>query len=255
MDQITDYNFSTEEIGTLTLAQIVQYNFHAAAIFEKYGLDFCCRGNKPVAQACEEKGLNKEAIFNELSYLDKKASGSTRHDEWGMDFMIDFIVNTHHEYVRKMIPVISAHTQKIASVHGENHPELIEIAKRFSIVYKDLKQHMLKEEQILFPYVKQMVKASSNGNKFEAPYFGSVVNPIQMMEIEHQNAGDELFGIRDLSNNYTVPEDACNTYRICFLELKEFEEDLHKHIHLENNILFPKAVKLEQEMSLRRNGA
>ncbi len=178
-------------------------------------------------------------------------SGSVRQDEWGLDFMIDYIVNTHHEYVRKMIPVLSAHTEKIASVHGERHPELIEIAKKFSVVYKELKQHMFKEEQILFPYIKQIVNAAVNGTKFEPPYFGSVANPIKMMEIEHQNAGDELFGIRDLSNNYSVPDDACNTYRICLLELKEFEEDLHKHIHLENNILFPKAIKLEEDLTRR----
>ena len=243
-----EYNFSGEELTQLTLAEIVQRNFHSAAVFEKYGLDFCCRGNKPVSQACEEKGLNQEEILTELRYLGNKAAGSVRHDEWGLDFMIDYIINTHHEYVRKMIPVLSAHTEKIATVHGIRHPELIEIAKKFSLVYKELKQHMFKEEQILFPYIKQMVKAAGSRAKFEAPYFGSVTNPIKMMEVEHQNAGDELFGIRDLSNNYAVPEDACNTYRITMLELKEFEEDLHKHVHLENNILFPKSVKLEQEL-------
>jgi regulator of cell morphogenesis and NO signaling len=149
-----------------------------------------------------------------------------------------------------MIPVIAAHTQKVASVHGENHPETIAIAKHFSVVYKDLKQHMMKEEQMLFPFIKYLSKAEQKKSSAERPFFGTVKNPIKMMEIEHQNAGDELSGIRDLSDNYTPPDDACNTYKVCYQELKEFEEDLHQHVHLENNILFPKSILLEDKIFL-----
>ncbi|HVO76063.1 MAG TPA: iron-sulfur cluster repair di-iron protein [Ignavibacteriaceae bacterium] len=238
-----------EEYSSLTLSQIVTKNYKAAEVFERYGLDFCCRGNKLISDACSEKGLNKEDIFTELKSLQWK--GDTKHfnfNEWDLSILTDYIINKHHVYLKKMIPVIAAHTQKVASVHGENHPETIEIAKHFSVVYKDLKQHMMKEEQMLFPFIKYLAGAEQNNSAVEKPFFGTVKNPVRMMEIEHRNAGDEMFEIRNLSGNYTPPEDACNTYKVCFQELKEFEEDLHQHVHLENNILFPKAVRLEEKM-------
>lgn len=238
-----------KEYSSLTLSQIVIKNYKAAQVFERYGLDFCCRGNKLISEACAEKGINKEEIVSELNNLN--GSGHTDNvifNEWDLSVLAEYIVNKHHSYVRKMIPVIAAHTQKVALVHGENHPETIEIAKHFSVVYKDLKQHMMKEEQMLFPYIKYLAGAEHNNSAAEKPFFGTVKNPVRMMEIEHQNAGDEMFEIRKLSNNYNPPEDACNTYKVCWQELKEFEEDLHQHVHLENNILFPKAIRLEEKM-------
>ncbi|MGE5811535.1 MAG: iron-sulfur cluster repair di-iron protein [Ignavibacteria bacterium] len=244
-------NINSEELSSLTLSEIVTKNYKAAEVFERYGLDFCCRGNKLIPDACNEKGLNKDEILADLMSLN--GNGQTHHfnfNEWDLSILTDYIVNKHHNYIRKMIPVISAHTQKVASVHGENHPETIAIAKHFSVVYKDLKQHMMKEEQMLFPFIKYLSKAEQNKSSAERPFFGTVKNPIKMMEIEHQNAGDELSGIRDLSDNYTPPDDACNTYKVCYQELKEFEEDLHQHVHLENNILFPKSILLEDKIFL-----
>ncbi len=244
-------NINSEELSSLTLSEIVTKNYKAAEVFERYGLDFCCRGNKLIPDACNEKGLNKDEILADLKSLN--GNGQTHHfnfDEWDLSILTDYIVNKHHNYIRKMIPVIAAHTQKVASVHGENHPETIAIAKHFSVVYKDLKQHMMKEEQMLFPFIKYLSKAEQNKSSAERPFFGTVKNPIKMMEIEHQNAGDELSGIRDLSDNYTPPDDACNTYKVCYQELKEFEEDLHQHVHLENNILFPKSILLEDKIFL-----
>jgi regulator of cell morphogenesis and NO signaling len=238
-----------EGFSSLTLTEIVNRNYKAAQVFEKYGLDFCCRGNKVIADACREKGLNQEEVVAELKKLN--GNGKENHfdfSKWDISVLADYIVHKHHEYVRRMIPVISQHIHKVASVHGANHPEVIEIAKHFSIVYKDLKQHMMKEEQMLFPFIKYLSRVQQNKSAAERPFFGTVKNPIKMMEVEHQNAGDEMFEIRKLSNNYTLPEDACNTYRVSFQELKEFEEDLHQHVHLENNILFPKAILLEEEM-------
>jgi len=244
-----ELNSGNSEYNTQTLSEIVKSNFKAAAVFEKYNLDFCCKGNKFLSTACQEKGVNENEILSELERIKAYQNSSINYEEWNLDFLIDYIVNTHHSYVRKMIPVISEHINKVASVHGKNHPELIEISRIYSIVYKDLRQHMMKEEEILFPHIKYLVKIKGNGNKSESPYFGTVRNPIRMMEMEHQNAGDELFEIRSLSNNYTLPEDACNTFRVTFQELKEFEEDLHKHVHLENSILFPKSIKLEEELN------
>jgi regulator of cell morphogenesis and NO signaling len=240
---------STIDISELTLAEIVKKNYKAAAVFEKYKLDFCCRGNRPIAAACIDLGVDASEVISELQAIKEGSASGFSPDKWELDFLIDYIMNTHHQYVRGMIPVISAHAEKVALVHGKNHPETREIAKAFSVLYKDLKQHMMKEEEILFPFIKRLVKINGTETKYEVPYFGSVANPIAIMEAEHQSAGDELYGIRSLSNNYTPPEDACSTYQILYRELKDFEEDLHKHIHLENNILFPKAADLERETS------
>lgn len=240
--------YYSNDFQKLTLSQIVNSNFRAASVFEKYNLDFCCGGSILVNEACKKKGLDSSMIFNELQLLENSNSQTNKFDGWSLDFMIDYIINNHHAYITKMIPVLAAHTQKVASVHGKNHPEMIEAANSFERIYKDLKQHMMKEEQILFPFIKRLVIAKTNGIKVEKPYFGSIKNPIKMMEAEHQSAGDEMNEIRKLTNNYFIPEDACNTFTVTMQELKEFEEDLHKHVYLENYILFPKSVSLEAEL-------
>lgn len=244
----TNGNIFEDNLAVLTLSEIVKKNYKAAAVFEKFGLDFCCRGNKLISNACEEKGISKEELTSELSKLDEQDTPSEKFDNWELDFLSEYIINVHHKYIRDMIPVVSAHTDKVASVHGKNHPETIKVANNFSIVYKDLKQHMMKEEQILFPYIKYLVKTKNNSLKAEQPYFGTIKNPIRMMESEHESAGDLLYEIRKLTNNYSAPEDACNTYKVLYKELKDFEEDLHQHVHLENYILFPKSVQLEEQL-------
>src|SRR5690554_5620356 len=237
------------EYSNLTLSEIVRNNFHAAAVFEKYHLDFCCNGKRTIAEACTEKGINPTNVIKDLNQLNlSNNSGNFNPDQWNLDFLIDYIINNHHTYVYRMLPVLNAHTQKIAAVHGSNHPELKRVAEVFAEVNNEMKHHLMKEERILFPHIKLLVKNNAEKTMMEKPYFGTIKSPITMMENEHQSAGDEMFEIRKLTNNYTPPEDACNTYRICFQELKEFEEDLHKHVHLENNILFPKAIKMEDEL-------
>jgi regulator of cell morphogenesis and NO signaling len=246
--ELNKKEYPSNEISKLTLSQIVAANYRAAAVFEKYNLDFCCGGNKQVSIACKEKGLNSSTIFEELEFIGERRDSSNKFNEWSPDFLIDYIINNHHSYVTKMIPVISEHTKKINSVHGKNHSELSKVESAFERVYKDLKQHMMKEEQILFPFIKYLVSAKNNGRKAEPPYFGTVKNPIKMMEAEHQAAGDQMHEIRNLTQNYIAPDDACETYKATMFELKEFEEDLHKHVYLENYILFPKSVKLETEL-------
>jgi regulator of cell morphogenesis and NO signaling len=246
-----EVKLNNDELNNLTLSEIVNKNFRAAAVFEKYKLDFCCRGNRPISAACTDLGLDSSEVIAELYALGNEGVvQSFSPDKWELNFLIDYIINTHHQYVRSMIPVISAHAEKVALVHGRNHPETKSVAKAFSILYKDLKQHMMKEEEILFPHIRRLVKTGEGEIRYEAPYFGSVNNPITLMEAEHQSAGDELYEIRNLTNNYTPPEDACNTYSILYRELRDFEEDLHKHIHLENNILFPKSKVLERQVSM-----
>jgi regulator of cell morphogenesis and NO signaling len=233
----------------LTLSEIVKDNFHSAAIFEKYNLDFCCNGKRSLSYACVEKGINPEDVINEIENMNSPfAQSEIKPDEWELDFLIQYIINNHHSYVNRMLPVILAHTQKVASVHGENHPETKKIAEIFSAINSEMKHHMMKEEKILFPHILKLVALSGSGKEKNVPYFGTIKNPIAMMEAEHQSAGDGMSEIRKLSRNYTPPADACETYMTTYKELKEFEEDLHRHVHLENNILFPKAVNLEERL-------
>ncbi|MFO7523815.1 MAG: iron-sulfur cluster repair di-iron protein [Ignavibacteriaceae bacterium] len=229
------------------LSEIVNNNFRTAEVFEKYGLDFCCKGNRSVKEACKEENIEIKKILTELKEI-RNSSSMDRYNEWKLDFLVDYIINNHHQHIHKMIPVISAHANKVSDAHGLKHPEVTEISKMFSIIYKDLKQHMLKEEQILFPYIKLLFTLKESGSKSEVPYFGTIKNPIHLMEIEHESAGEGFSSIRELSNNYQPPIDACTTLIVFYEELQEFESDLHKHIHLENNLLFPKSIALEEEM-------
>jgi regulator of cell morphogenesis and NO signaling len=232
-----------------SLKEIVTADFQAAAVFEKYSLDFCCRGGKTIEEACAEKGIDPFTIITELSAaLPALMPSPAVEPEWAPDTLIEHIVARHHAYVLKMVPVLFAHTHKVASVHGANHPETAEIARHFELVAQELLLHMKKEEQLLFPYVLDLHRAAAASIPLPAVSFGSVQNPIRMMEAEHLHAGDEMYAIRHLSGNYTPPDDACTTFRITYQELQDFERDLHRHIHLENNILFPMAVRLEQEL-------
>ena len=242
-----DEKLVIENIIHQSLSEIVTNNFKSAAVLEKYGLDFCCHGKKSISEACEEKGVNIDAVLTQLIKFNENhpEQNQEQYNKWDLDFLADYIVNVHHKYVRDMIPVISEHADKVASKHGKNRSELKNICNNFAVVYKDLNQHMKKEEQLLFPYIKYLVKVRNNSGTPEAPFFGTIKNPIQMMEAEHESAGKLLDDIGALTNNYTPPEDACNTFKVFYLELREFEQDLHKHIHLENNILFPRSIALE----------
>lgn len=231
-----------------TIGELVAKDFRKAEIFKKFNLDFCCGGKKTIAQACNDKKVDIMEIENELNKIDTQGDQTShKFDEWELDFLVDYILNTHHKYVKNAIPILLDYTSKVAKVHGKEHPEVIEIADKFYVAAEELNGHMCKEEQILFPYIKQLVSANSNKSTIPGSVFETIKNPINMMEHEHDLVGDIFKTIRELSNNYTPPEDGCTTYKVSFLKLKEFEEDLHQHIHLENNILFPKSIKLESQ--------
>jgi len=181
-----------------------------------------------------------------LQQIDEKQDEEqNNYNEWSLDFLIDYIVNNHHKYSRNKLPEIGAYTKKVAGVHGERHPELKEIYYEFTMLHGEMINHLDKEEEILFPYVKQLVEVKQQGQKPDQPDFGEAADPIAMMEQEHDDAGAAMRKIRELSDNFTPPEDACTTYRLLFENLEAFEKDLHKHVHLENNILFPKALQLD----------
>jgi regulator of cell morphogenesis and NO signaling len=166
-----------------------------------------------------------------------------------LDFLADYIINTHHSYIRKTLPDIRSYAEKVKTVHGSAHPELFRILELVEEINAELTAHLIKEEKVLFPYIKELVAAKNNIKPLSAAHFGTVQNPIHMMEIEHELVGKNLDEIRKLSHNYTLPEDACASYQLLYRILDEFEEDLHLHIHLENNILFPKSLELEKSIN------
>jgi len=230
-----------------TLGQIAVEDLRKAEVFKKYGLDFCCGGKKTLKEACAEKGLDVTMVEQELQQADNVfVSRPIPYNEWELDFLADYIVNTHHSYVKKTLPDLMTYATKVAGVHGQQHPELYKIKDLIDNVNEELSGHMVKEEKILFPYIKALVVANANEEIPQAAHFGTVQNPINMMEMEHEMVGRNLDDIRVLSKNYTIPADGCASYSLLYKMLDEFENDLHVHIHLENNILFPKALDLEK---------
>jgi len=228
-----------------TVAEIVTENIKTADVFKKHGIDFCCGGGVPLEEICIKNSLNYNLVLKELAAVEKATQHSYNYDKWELPFLIDHIVNIHHHYVKDSILVIYQYANKVAKVHGDHYKEVVEINNLFLEVANELTSHMQKEEQVLFPYIKQLVNAEKEGVQLDIPHFGSVENPIRMMEAEHEMAGDIFKRIAILSNNYTPPKEACNTFKALYSKLQEFEEDLHQHIHLENNILHPKAKVLE----------
>jgi regulator of cell morphogenesis and NO signaling len=236
-----------QTLENLTIGEFVAQDFRTAAIFSKYGIDFCCKGNRTIDEACDKKNIDTSELVQELeTVLSSKNDSGIDFKSWPLDLLADYIEKTHHRYVEEKTPVLLQFLDKLCKVHGAGHPELFEINELFIGCAGELAQHMKKEELILFPFVKKMVKATITDELIEQPHFGTVNNPIAMMMAEHEAEGDRFVKIATLTNNYTPPTDACNTYRVTFAMLNDFEQDLHKHIHLENNILFPKAATLEK---------
>lgn len=236
-----------------TLGRIAAEDLHKAQVLKKHGLDFCCGGKKTLKQACMEKGLDIIQIEHELQQADTNfISLPLPYNDWSLDFLADFIVNTHHFYVRKTLPELRAYAAKVAKAHGSRYPELSAIYELVEEINAELSAHMIKEERILFPYIKELVNAENKVQSLQAAHFGTVQNPVKMMEMEHEMTGRNLEKIRALSNNYLLPENACGSHSFLYRLLNEFEDDLHIHIHLENNILFPKAIELEKKLNTKK---
>ena len=234
-----------------TIAEIVTEDFRAAGIFEKYDLDFCCNGKRKLEDVCSNQDVSVELIVSELNLLSTSGRGAPRFNTWTSDFLIDYIVKNHHAYVREASERLLFYTQKIANRHGSNHPEFLKIADLFDALAGEMQSHMHKEEYVLFPYIEALQAAAESRAEIPAAAFGSVLHPIEMMESEHESAGDLTHQIRQLTNNYTVPEDVCMSCQVTYQELQAFERDLHEHVHLENNILFPKALAIEESLKVQ----
>ncbi len=233
-----------------TIGEYVAQDFRTAAVFSNYGIDFCCKGNRSITEACEKKALDPTKIQGEIDkLLQTSQTGHIDFTSWPLDLLADYIEKTHHRFIAEKSPILVAFLDKLCRVHGHNHPELFEITELFKGCAQELGSHMQKEEQILFPFIKKMVASNLNNSELDQPGFGSVANPIAMMKAEHENEGERLEKISVLTDNYLPPADACNTYKVTYAMLHEFEQDLHTHIHLENNILFPQALQMESQMA------
>jgi regulator of cell morphogenesis and NO signaling len=232
--------------GGETLGQIAAKDFRKAQIFKKYGLDFCCGGKKTVQQACAEKGLDVTRIEHELRESSRiQDSRAIPYDEWEPGFLADYIVNTHHSYIRKNLPDIKAYAHKVARVHGSRHPELLVVHELVEHLSPEIFAHLEKEERVLFPYIKRLSASAQTGGT-AVPGF-QAASPIRVMVEEHEQAAQQLASIRTVTGGYVLPEDACASYTLLFRMLDDFEQDFILHAHLENNILFPKTLALEEE--------
>lgn len=227
------------------IGQIVADNNQTASVFKKYAIDFCCNGNRSIQEACLKTDISVEKLLDELNVVTPTTGFTSEYASWPIDLLVDYILKKHHRFVEEKITEILPYLEKIVRVHGKQHPELYKVQQLFSDAAGELTKHLKKEELILFPFIQKMVFALENNQPIPSPHFQTVENPIQMMHHEHNNEGERFRQISNLTNTYTPPEDACTTFRLTYSLLQEFENDLHQHIHLENNILFPKAQQME----------
>lgn len=232
--------------GDETIRDISRSLPRATWVFERYGIDFCCGGQRPLENVCRESKLPLDEV---IAALEAEASAATEAAPAGASLKdtIVFIVDTHHRYTRDALERAMRLSEKVARVHGARHPELVEMRRIVVALDADLLPHLLKEERVLFPYV-----ASLEGDSAWAPpAFGRAENPVRMMEGEHDAVGELLRSLRAVTSGYAPPEDACGSYRALYEVLSDLETDLHRHIHLENNVVFPRALELEAAKRLR----
>jgi len=231
----------------MQLQAIVKAEPGTAKVLERLGLDFCCQGARTLDVACGAQGLAVDLVLAEL--VQAARTVPRQAESASLAELTTHIVNVHHAYVRESMPTIAGHTAKVARVHGQRHAELAEVAQLFAAVADEMTNHMAKEEQILFPYMVGLERFAAGQGQPPHACFPTVAAPIHMMETEHESAGGALARIRALTANYTAPADACTTYRLMLQELQAFEEDLHVHVHLENYVLHPRALALEEQLS------
>lgn len=228
-----------------TIGEIVAADYRTAKVFESHGIDFCCGGKIALSAICQEKGINPDTLLREIETIkNEHIDRSQNYTSWELPFLVDYIVNTHHAYLKENDDQIASYARKIAGVHGAHHPEVIEIATIFEKIATDMAAHLREEEEVFFPAIKRAYAERKTGNTPSQEDCNVIRESLAKLGREHEEIGDAIHTIRHLSKDYALPEDACNTFMITYQKLKEFEDDLHKHVHLENNILFPKASQL-----------
>ena len=230
----------------------------ATRVFENFGIDYCCGGHRTLADACRLANLPVEDLTRSLEEAGRESEPGGAERDWRQESLTElteYIIDTHHSFTKQELDRLEKLFDKVCSRHGENHPELFEAQKTFYQLKQDLIPHMLKEEQVLFPYITRMEEAAGEGRAVPPPFFGTVRNPVRMMMLEHDAAGGLLPALRVTTGDYTPPPDACASYQALYRALADFEADLHQHIHLENNLLFPRAIEMEEKAApeLRRS--
>jgi regulator of cell morphogenesis and NO signaling len=233
--------------ATKTVGEIAAETPSATREFEKLGIDYCCGGGRTLGQACSEANI---PIEEALARLERSATSTPTGagQDWQNQLLADLIhhiTTTHHVFVREETPRILALAGKVVGVHGQNHPELLQVQQVFAALAEELRLHLMKEEHMLFPYITRMEESVLAGEPAPPALFGTVLNPVRMMMQEHDGAGEALRSLRAVTRDYALPQDACISYRTLYQALQGFEADLHQHIHLENNILFPRAIAME----------
>lgn len=227
-----------------SVGEWVTADYRLAGVFSRHGIDFCCGGGKSVAAACAEQGLSVASLLEEAQAESAAPVVREQYNQWPVDFLADYIVNQFHTYTREMLEHISGYAEAVVHAHGEAHPETVTIAALWQTLRTKMLAHLQDEEVLLFPYIKQI--AGSAAKLDAAPAFGSAQALIAQMGDEHDEVGAALAELSRLSDGYTVPAGGCNTFRALYGFMSEFEATTKKHVHLENNILFPKTIKLEQ---------
>ncbi len=218
-------------------------------VFEEYKIDYCCHGDTPFDEACRRAGALPEEVNGKIEAVLNSSNGTEGESpsDLSLSDLIDLILDKHHVYTREEIAQLSPLMTKVATRHGDHYKYLLELKDLFNAVCTDLEPHMQKEERVLFPYIVDLEYRCSNSLAVPFPPFGTVTHPIEVMTNEHEEVGDLLAGMRELTNDYELPEGACPSFKALYHRLAEFERDLHQHIHLENNLLFPRAIDLERK--------
>jgi regulator of cell morphogenesis and NO signaling len=244
--------------GSRTIKEVVVELPASVGVFERLGIDYCCGGDKSLEDACQAAGRSLREVLQSLEAARSVAKAETEPTDWSREplaKLMNHIVQKHHSFCRQEVSRLEPLLAKVSQVHGQNHPELRLLQSLFSGLSRELLMHLVKEEQTLFPYIARLEEALTQGKSFPRPPFGTVQNPVRMMVLEHDNAGAALHEMSTLSGDYRLPSDSCDSYRMLFEGLKSFESDMHQHVHLENNILFPRAVALEDTAAVAEKRA
>lgn len=230
----------------LPVGDIVDRDYRAAIVFEHHGIDYCCSRQTPLAVACTEASADLAAVESELTLIRDENPTTLPTTAWDLDQVVAYVIERHHRYVRDTLPILRAWCTKLVARHGEEHPELRDIAGLVEELDAGLTAHLVKEEQILFPWIVRLAEARRDHQPVGPSPFGTVLHPIRVMEGEHERAEETVGMLRALTGNFTAPDGSCTTWRLCWAELDRFDRDLRNHVHLENHLLFPRALELER---------
>ena len=241
---------SSSILAELELGALVADNARVAPVLERFGLDYCCNGHQTLAEAAKERRVPLEDVLRAIGEAGDPTPEEREAAEWrDLGALANYIVDHHHGYVREITPTLHAWLDKLVDRHGSRHPELEQVRQTFLDVADEMASHMVKEENILFPFIRELAAAKASGGRLPLSPFGTVLHPVKVMEADHRLVGDLVARLRSLTGGYEPPADGCTTYRLCYGELARFEADLHRHVHLENNVLFPRAIELESGLT------